>query len=272
MDALRQELAAERAERRRLAALVEELVRARIATDTELSEARSARRRRNARHQDVLRASSKTSTEPLPLLEGSPSLPAPIPPPPISSPSPSFSPSAKVSKASGAKPERPTDPRHAPLVKALVEIGYPFHGGKDAKAVSALLAIADQQPNTRGDAAVREVVSRARIGWAQRGAYYGSASLSELLSKWGGLERPTDRSGVGGFVRTGPDPNGGVGRPGVSECAGCGVAGEGGTVGDPAVWLGYGCGCQGAFSIAMDRDGFNYREAAAWAKERRDAG
>lgn len=42
------------------------------------------------------------------------------------------------------KPERPPDPRHAPLVKALVEAapGYTFTG-RDAKAVAELLALSE---------------------------------------------------------------------------------------------------------------------------------
>jgi hypothetical protein len=185
-----------------------------------------------------------------------------------------LAPEPKVAKRSRAKAaprlkaDKPTDPRHATLSKALVEeIGYPFHGGKDAAAITGLLAVADQQPATRGDAAVPEVLRRAQLAWAQRPSFYSAGSITALLSKWGDLEVPAN----GGRSRTGPDPNGGVGRTGAAECAGCGEMRMGGTVGSPLVWLGYECGCQGAFSSAMD-DGLDYREATEWAKERRDAG
>ncbi len=49
-----------------------------------------------------------------------------------------------------AKTDKPTDPRHAPLIKALTEtfvaikgVPYPFSGGRDAKAVAGLLAKAE---------------------------------------------------------------------------------------------------------------------------------
>jgi hypothetical protein len=158
----------------------------------------------------------------------------------------------------------PPDPRHAPLVKALTDAGFPFLGGRDAKNVTALLAIADQQPDTRGELAHAEILRRARLGWAQRPGFHSAGSLSALVAKWGDLERPAN----GGAA---PEPNGGAGRPESAECAGCGEMGAGGAVGEPKVWLCYGCGCLSAFSEALDRQEVNYREAASWAEERRHA-
>lgn len=96
------------------------------------------------------------------------------------------------------KPREPTgDPRHAPLVKALTDAGYPFRGGRDAKAVSELLALADQQEVTRGEAAGVEILRRARIGWAWEG-YPTCRSLTELHTNWGHYEAPQPpRSGAG---------------------------------------------------------------------------
>jgi hypothetical protein len=82
------------------------------------------------------------------------------------------SPPPRLSKA---KPDKPTDPRHAPLVAELVEMyasarngKYPF-GPRDARAVSTLLAQAEP-----------DVVSRA---WRRALAHQGFptvATLSEL--------------------------------------------------------------------------------------------
>lgn len=98
-------------------------------------------------------------------------------------------PAAPAKKAKEAKkPPQPNgDPRHAPLVKALVETcGYPFRDGRDAKAVTALLALADQQEATRGDTAGVEIVRRARIGWAWTGHDSKLArSITDLVNNWG---------------------------------------------------------------------------------------
>jgi hypothetical protein len=91
------------------------------------------------------------------------------------------------------KPEKPTDPRHAPLVQLLVEAcrdvtgrPYRFAGGQDAAAVAALLASADQDPDTRGERAPPEVVRRWKIGLAWR---WGNGEapvqdLSALNKRW----------------------------------------------------------------------------------------
>jgi hypothetical protein len=254
---------------------------------------KALRRERNRRHRDARKTDlsvsedvSETSHPPSP----SPPLPSSFPPSPApSSPYPlSFPPSSpppvppatagaaqgllgiilepKAAKRSRPRKDgTPPDPRHAPLVKALTEAGFPFLGGRDAKNVTALLAIADQQPATRGELAHAEILRRARLGWAQRPGFHSAGSLSALLAKWGDLERPAD----GG---TGPDPNGGAGRAESAECAGCGEVGAGGAVGEPMVWLCYGCGCLSAFSDALEHhEVLHYREAASWAKERRHA-
>jgi len=86
------------------------------------------------------------------------------------------------------KPEKPTDPRHAPLIPLLVEAcrevtGHPyrFNGGVDAKALKELLAGADQNLDTRGDAAPSEVLRRWRIGLAWRWQN-GEAPVQDLPS------------------------------------------------------------------------------------------
>lgn len=85
------------------------------------------------------------------------------------------------------RPDKATDARHAPLVKALVGLGFPFDGGKDAKHVEQLLVLADQQAPTTGPAAPGEVLRRARIAWDQFGAFqfHSARTLSGLRAKWG---------------------------------------------------------------------------------------
>jgi hypothetical protein len=84
------------------------------------------------------------------------------------------------------KPEKPADPRHAALVQQLVEAcrevtgrPYRFAGGQDAVAVAALLASADQDPDTRGELAPAEVVRRWKIGLAWRWGN-GEAPVQDL--------------------------------------------------------------------------------------------
>jgi hypothetical protein len=86
------------------------------------------------------------------------------------------------------KTEKPTDPRHTSLVQLLVTAcqetaGYPyrFNGGVDAAAVRDLLASADQDAATRGDAAPVEVVRRWKIGLRWRWAN-GEAPVQDLPS------------------------------------------------------------------------------------------
>lgn len=98
------------------------------------------------------------------------------------------------------KAEKPTDPRHAPLVKALVEdLGFPWDStasGLMASSVSALLARADEAPATAGVAAVPEVLRRGRIARSQTG-YYSASSLPEFRKAWDRLSEPRRQGGGG---------------------------------------------------------------------------
>ena len=210
---LERDLADERAERRRLAAMVEQMVMAQIAREREEQSAKATRRARNVRHRSVdvsdavssasPETSHETSHSPSPSSSPfpssfppspTPSSPYPLSFPPSSPPPPSASPSAEAlvltPAAPGKKPRKePKEPdtRHQPLVKALVGSGFPFDGGKDAAHVTALLALADQRPETAGEAAPAEVLRRASIGWTQFPAYHSARTLSALRSKWGDL-------------------------------------------------------------------------------------
>jgi hypothetical protein len=96
-------------------------------------------------------------------------------------------------RAPKPKSEKPTDPRHAPLVQLLVNAcqevtGHPyrFNGGQDAKAVAELLASADQDTATRGEAAPAEVVRRWRIGlrWRWANGEAPVQDLPSLMKRW----------------------------------------------------------------------------------------
>lgn len=81
--------------------------------------------------------------------------------------------------------DKPTDPRHAPLVKALAETGHVFLR-EDFRHVAELLRLASQGGDTGGDAAVPEVLRRWAIGRAWRWAN-GDApcqSLRRLVACW----------------------------------------------------------------------------------------
>jgi hypothetical protein len=91
------------------------------------------------------------------------------------------------------KPEKPTDPRHAPLVQLLVNAcqevtGHPyrFNGGQDAAAVRDMLASADQDAATRGEAAPGEVVRRWKIGlrWRWASGEAPVQDLPSLMKRW----------------------------------------------------------------------------------------
>jgi len=165
----------------------------------------------------------------------------------------------KPKKRKGGKAEPAGDPRHAPLVQVLVEeCGYPFRDGRDAFAVSRLLALADQQEATQGEAAVPEVVRRARIGWAWVG-FPACRSLSELVTNWGHYATEQRKQAP-------PRADDGIHPPGAEACAGCGTAGDGASVGEPHVWLGYACGCMTDWT----HEGLHYTKAQGWAKRRRD--
>lgn len=103
----------------------------------------------------------------------------------VASPAP-----AKKAKEAKKGPAQNADPRHAPLVKALTDAGWPFDGGKDAAQVKALLALADQQEATRGELAGLEVLRRARIAWSQFPGFHSARTLSGLRAKWGEFSSP----------------------------------------------------------------------------------
>lgn len=216
--ALRAELAQERAERQRLGETLRVMCETQARLQVAEMERRTARAARNARHRtgDVSGDARETRTEtshapppsssPFPSsFPPSPETPSPYPlsfPP--SSPTPDLfgaasapPPLAKVRKA---KKEPTGDPRHAPLVKALTDAGYPFRGGVDAKAVTGLLALADQQEATREELAGVEILRRARIGWAWVG-YPSCRSVTELRDHWGRFDREQQSTGPPSLTR-----------------------------------------------------------------------
>jgi hypothetical protein len=100
---------------------------------------------------------------------------------------------ARRARTKKPAPEKPTDSRHAPLVQLLVTAcqevtGHPyrFNGGQDAKAVTELLASADQDVATRGEAAPAEVVRRWKIGlrWRWASGEAPVQDLPSLMKRW----------------------------------------------------------------------------------------
>lgn len=113
------------------------------------------------------------------------------------------------------KPKRPPkplaehrgDPRHAPLVDVLVKADaeltgrpYGFRGGRDAKAVAECLALADQDPATREEAAPAEVLRRWRIGRRWQG-FPACTSLTDLAANWNAYAQPQASSAPPGNSR-----------------------------------------------------------------------
>lgn len=102
-------------------------------------------------------------------------------------------------KTKAAKPKPPADPRgdprHRPLTDALVTADaevtgrpYAHRGGRDAKAVSECLALADQDAATSGERAHFEVLRRWRIARRWRG-FPACNSLSDLSANWNAYAR-----------------------------------------------------------------------------------
>lgn len=102
-------------------------------------------------------------------------------------------------KPKAAKPKAPAeprgDPRHRPLTDALVAAdaevtGKPYghRGGRDAKAVSECLALADQDAATSAEKAPAEVLRRWRIARRWRG-FPACNSLSDLAANWNAYAR-----------------------------------------------------------------------------------
>lgn len=100
-------------------------------------------------------------------------------------------PAAKPEKPKKPKREPTGDSRHGPLIAALCspELRYAFRGGHDAKAVSELLALADANPATRGEAAPAEVVRRWRICRAWVG-FPHSRHLGDFATNWNSYADP----------------------------------------------------------------------------------
>lgn len=251
--------------------------------DAERRAARAAQNRRayDRRQQSIQHAESGAATRadsPPPPLEGSPPPSIPSSPSPISSPPSLFSPTSSAApqeelvlepkkpprRVKKPKPEKLVDPRHAPLTKELCEVnGWPHHGGRTAKAVSELLQLADSMPPSMKppEGAPAEVLRRASIARAHDG-FPRVRELHELVTHWGHFAEPQRRS-------TGP-PDGLEAVP-PDTCAGCGAQGQGGSVGDPDVWLGYECGCLGAWNRTQLEQNLHFTKAAEWAAQRRAA-
>lgn len=84
-----------------------------------------------------------------------------------------------------SKTESATDPRHSQLVRAFTAAGLAFDGGRDAKQVQRLLALASQQVGVEG--AVEEVLGRWRRALAHEG-FPRVRTLTELADRWGHFE------------------------------------------------------------------------------------
>jgi hypothetical protein len=103
-------------------------------------------------------------------------------------------PPAPAKKAKEAKKREPTgDPRHGPLSAALVGLGWPHHGGRTAKALKELLALADQSPATAGDKAQAEILRRAVKAKASTG-FPQVREIHELATHWGHFAAPSSQS------------------------------------------------------------------------------
>ncbi len=88
------------------------------------------------------------------------------------------------------KKREPTgDSRHGPLSAALVGLGWPHHGGRTAKALKELIALADQSPATAGDKALAEVLRRAAKAKASTG-FPQVREIHELATHWGHFAAP----------------------------------------------------------------------------------
>lgn len=93
---------------------------------------------------------------------------------PVTSPSETCADAPRSPPRARKAPEKPTDPRHAPLVQALVAAcpGYAFTA-RDAKAVTSLLALGEPD----------EVTRRWRLALATDG-FPRVRTLSELSTHW----------------------------------------------------------------------------------------
>lgn len=209
VERLRAELAAKSAECSRLAQALAAKAEAEALVARAEAERKARRSAQNSaaydRRRQIQRAESgaESRAESLPPPFPSPSLPAPISPPPISSPIPFSPPSArqelKLVPPVAAKrarkpqsPEKPTDPRHRPLLEQLVAQGWELGGARGAKAVEKLLARAGE--TSPGDAAVAEVLRRAGHALQKRrtqpAVFPAVAELWELVTHWQHFAEP----------------------------------------------------------------------------------
>jgi hypothetical protein len=160
------------------------------------------------------------------------------------------------------KPKKQPDGEHHALWRALEAeyqrvMGHPYasgNGGQDATAVKWF----------RETAPPEEAVRRwgALLEWS-KGGFPSVTGFASLRQHWNAPQV------AGAPSRQRAEAQVGRGAEGVRECAACGEEGGGCGWGDPPVWLGYRCGCGGRFQRAMQDNGLTFRDAAAWARERR---
>lgn len=90
------------------------------------------------------------------------------------------------------KPEKPTDPRHRPLLEQLVAQGWELGGARGARAVTDLLARAGE--TVPREEAPAEVLRRAGHALQKRkvapSAFPAVAELWELVTHWQHFAEP----------------------------------------------------------------------------------
>lgn len=126
---------------------------------------------------------------------------------------PAEKPAPKPPRPAKPKSEPKGDARHAPLVASLVATHaevkgapYGFAGGRDAKAVTELLALADQNPATRGEAAPSEILRRWGIALRWRG-FPACTGLLAFRDNWNAyVAEQASAKPSGDRPRLGPAP------------------------------------------------------------------
>lgn len=110
---------------------------------------------------------------------------------------------ARTRKQAVPKSESRGDPRHHPLGLRLCAAfqqvtGRAYgYGGVDAKCVTNLLALADQDPRTTGEQAGAEIERRWRIGlaWVWKGGEKPVQTLRALVRMWNDCGEPRSSEG-----------------------------------------------------------------------------
>ena len=110
---------------------------------------------------------------------------------------------ARTRKQAAPKSESRGDPRHHPLGLRLCAAfqqvtGRAYgYGGSDAKSVTNLLALADQDPRTTGEQAGAEIERRWRIGlaWVWKGGEKPVQTLRALVRMWNDCGEPRSSEG-----------------------------------------------------------------------------